>query len=681
MRITLILLAISLRLTLNSQNLDSIISAHEGASASKLVKVLEDGAWDNINSDFHTAERYALLSKSISDTANYLNGIAMSTNTLGVIYRKQSRYQESMALYRQSLKAWNELNNQKQMASCYQNMANVTRAMGLTDSAFYFAEKALNIGQSLNDSMRISGVLTTLGNLSKDVGKHEQAIQYYLETAKIDEAFGDSFYLSIDYSNIADLLRMINQYDKALEYYLLSWKLVKNSKDKLNESIALGSIGVAYNDLELKDSAAFYYQKSLELAQDINDSIGISQILNYQGELAYDEKRYEQALNIYSNSQLIAASIGEVRIVGLSKYGMGQSLIGLNKTKSALKLLREALQIAIETDNSELELSCYTALSNGYKTVNEPVLALRYLEQYVAKNDSVNSAQLQTRVADLETKYETEKKEQQIILLDSQNQLQAAIIDRNNLWLTIGLISFISLTGIGFLFYKQRSLKISTQFEKEKSALKAEQIQAVISSQEQERKRFAMDLHDNFGQLISALRLLVGQSGELKDKSSEILDKMYHSLKSIAFDLMPHTLMEKGLDKALDELYTQLNGLGGIKFNYRSFAPDLTMAKDHEIATYRIIQELTSNMMKYASSTKAEISLTQLDDQISIMLEDNGLGFDPQAFYHSTGNGWKNIKSRLDLMSGEIEIDAAPNRPGTTISLSIPLTNLMNQAA
>ncbi|MEP4668326.1 MAG: ATP-binding protein, partial [Cyclobacteriaceae bacterium] len=261
------------------------------------------------------------------------------------------------------------------------------------------------------------------------------------------------------------------------------------------------------------------------------------------------------------------------------------------------------------------------------------------------------------------------------------NQLQSTSLQRNQAVIAILVLLTLSIIGLGLWFYKRAQYQNRVKLEKEKARLKTEQTNAVIGSQEEERKRFAMDLHDNFGQLISALRLLTNQSEDIKSKSNQVLDQMYASLKEIAFDLMPQTLLQKGLVPALEELVTQLNRNGAVRFSLNTFDEGLGLSQESQIATYRIAQELINNNLKYAKAQNVNISITALEDSVNIMIEDDGIGFDTETLLKGAGNGWRNINSRLDLLNGEINFDSEPGSSGTTVLLNIPYSSTVKEAA
>lgn len=93
----------------------------------------------------------------------------------------------------------------------------------------------------------------------------------------------------------------------------------------------------------------------------------------------------------------------------------------------------------------------------------------------------------------------------------------------------------------------------------------------------------------------------------------------------------------------------------------------------HEISFYRIIQEWTNNIIKYASASRIEIQLVGHGDEINLTIEDNGNGFDPSILEKGKGNGWRNILTRLKLINGQVEVDTAEGRMGTTLVIGVQM--------
>ncbi|HEY0770739.1 MAG TPA: histidine kinase, partial [Sphingobacteriaceae bacterium] len=198
--------------------------------------------------------------------------------------------------------------------------------------------------------------------------------------------------------------------------------------------------------------------------------------------------------------------------------------------------------------------------------------------------------------------------------------------------------------------------------------------------QENERRRFAQDLHDGMGQLISALRLTIhsldSQGGQAAashfSKAETLLNDMHQEIRSIAFNLMPQTLVKNGVIPALKEVINRLSS-SNIHINISSFeVPDRL---DHlkEIALYRILQEWLNNIIKYSNARNIEIQFVGHAGEVNVVIEDDGDGFDQRLLQDNAGHGWKNIQSRISFLQASLYLDSQPGRKGTSLTINIPL--------
>ncbi|MEQ6118976.1 7TM-DISM domain-containing protein [Reichenbachiella sp. MALMAid0571] len=208
-------------------------------------------------------------------------------------------------------------------------------------------------------------------------------------------------------------------------------------------------------------------------------------------------------------------------------------------------------------------------------------------------------------------------------------------------------------------------------------------MEAIVKGQEDERNRFAKDLHDGFGQMISSLMLNIKglettQSTNIEKRSgifrqsTSILNDMYVELKNICFNLMPQTLLAAGVGEALKEFANRINESGEIIVEVSLFDMEERLTEIQEISIYRISQEWINNIIKYSNASKIELQITKDEDEITLLIEDNGTGFDKSALESGKGNGWKNIHSRANLIKGEVELDTTVGIKGNTFILNAP---------
>ena len=245
-----------------------------------------------------------------------------------------------------------------------------------------------------------------------------------------------------------------------------------------------------------------------------------------------------------------------------------------------------------------------------------------------------------------------------------------------NSWIAvlISLLMFIASIYIRQIFNWQGKIN---KLRKENEA---KVLSAIIKTEEKERQKFAKELHDGLGPILSSIKMaisavnksIVGNTNEKIIKKTELaVDNAILSIKEISNNLSPHILERFGLEKAIktftDTIITKENleiilssNLAGKRYNYNI-----------EVTLYRIIGELITNTLKYASASKVEISLFHYEKELELFYSDNGIGFD-MKHTRSKGMGLSNINSRVKSLDGEMEMHSK-HKKGFFLKITIPI--------
>jgi signal transduction histidine kinase len=240
----------------------------------------------------------------------------------------------------------------------------------------------------------------------------------------------------------------------------------------------------------------------------------------------------------------------------------------------------------------------------------------------------------------------------------------------------------VAITGV--LLFNRHRLKAKQAIQDEIIRQERLRSQSIIRSQEDERSRVSRELHDSLGQMLSAARLNLAaienkngsDTAEFK-KVLSMIDESCIEVRNISYDLMPALLVRAGLISAVEELAVKIGASSKLEVfvDYDENIP--RMSDETEINLFRIIQELLNNIIKYAQSTQVHIQFSINDIMLSILIEDNGKGFDKNILQISKGNGWHNIQSRLELLAGTIEIDSRLGN-GTVVHIEVPVKEIHN---
>jgi len=208
-------------------------------------------------------------------------------------------------------------------------------------------------------------------------------------------------------------------------------------------------------------------------------------------------------------------------------------------------------------------------------------------------------------------------------------------------------------------------------------------MQAIIATEESERRRIAQDLHDSVSQTISAAKInleVIGSelpfiNNEQKarfEKVITLVDYGFKEVRTISHNMMPWALHKTGLAQVIKQFIENIR-TDNTAINFFSSGFESPYDDTTEIILYRVLQESVNNVMKHAQANRLDISLIRTDQSISLTIEDNGKGFDitnPDVF---KGMGLNNLRSRINFLNGKVELDSQLNR-GTLVSVYIPLT-------
>ncbi|HEY8934925.1 MAG TPA: ATP-binding protein [Cyclobacteriaceae bacterium] len=247
------------------------------------------------------------------------------------------------------------------------------------------------------------------------------------------------------------------------------------------------------------------------------------------------------------------------------------------------------------------------------------------------------------------------------------------------------LLMLVAIIAIAFLFQRKLIKKERAYRDIEKLLQKQELESAyvLIRGQDEERKRIASDVHDNLGNLLATLKiysdLVLKKPSEaevdrLNNEINHLIENLTTEVRKIAHSLDFSTLKNFGLTAAIEQLCEAITNSG--KINVTSIIDVQRSPEDGDslLNLYRIVQELFTNTLKHAQASQIRFEITQVNSEITIIHEDNGVGFDVEAAANKS-MGLQNIQSRVNLMHGDMKIQSSPNGSAFIIEIPIPHGN------
>ena len=599
-----------------------------------------------------------------------------------------------------SVKAWDYYNDAKKLALKTGNeilVANTLELAGALSTksnianALRYYEQATNILSKWPNEL---AAIRSLGSIKNNLGvvhflngDYESALTYFMEAVKYLEAKDpDNYNIPIFYSNISTCYTNLGKWANAVENSKKALERALKAKQQFNIMAAYHSLGFCQiHNNEISDglkNIKTAYGMALKLKDMYYQSLYHQTMADYYK----TSNNYIQSIAENKEALEIINKLNYTYDIASIKTNIADCLLSLNKTSEAKAYILSAYKIAKSKQYKEMIKSVYELTSEAEKQTRNYQLALAYKDSAVSLGDSLYKAENIKRLEFEEAKYQSEKQQSRIVKLEKDKQLQQLTIRQNRLLNFILIGSFIILLLVGTLLVRNFRQKQQLHRQKIKELENEKQllaVEAVLKGQEEERKRLAKDLHDGLGGMLSGIKysfssvkgnMVINEENALSfQRAMEMLDSSIIELRRVAHNMMPESLIKFGIDAALKDFCSDITNSGALKVIYQSFhlddwQPEQTMS----IAMYRIIQELVNNVIKHAEASEVIVQLVKNNNQLNIVVEDNGKGFDTGILKQSKGNGWGNIKSRVDYIKGNIEINSVTGQ-GTTVNIEIAL--------
>ncbi len=544
--------------------------------------------------------------------------------------------------------------------------------------------KALTLAKKAKNYKIIVQVYNKLAMMDMDKGNYDTSLNKLIYSLNLAEKH--RFYENICYTlnNLGILHEVQGDTLKAIEYYLKNKELASQHNFKINQISSYVNIALLLKKKN-KPKAIDYLKKAYDLALEINDLNEQFNILNNLSYIYITTNKKENFQKAYK--YIIEAE------KNIEKTGIKENLFYTNFNKAFYYLKQENYQKAIDyylttlkhsTNgiNEEQKLRIYCAIADAYKKEGDFDKALLFREKYYNKKDSLFNIEKNKTFNEIQTKYEVEKKNLKINLLTQEKIIEQ---NRKNKIMYIGLSLILILTILLF-FYKHRIKvqKIISEKEKELSNQEKElkRIQGLVEGQNQERNRIAREIHDGVGGKLAGIKLNLTQinAGIQNSKVDQVLtnfSNVFNEIRAISHNLSSSYINENSMNYLINELQNEYNERKEFKIEATIYPENQLVNLEVEVKhqLYRIIQELISNISKHANAKNASINITCHEDFLNIIVQDDGNGFRENA---SKGVGLQNIRERLQLLNGQLDIEQSP-QTGTTIIIDIPNQNLFKQ--
>ena len=537
-------------------------------------------------------------------------------------------------------------------------------------------------GLKTKDSLQI-GVTAYL--LSKQLewrdGFKSKHIGLAILAVKALETTGDSIKIYAATDHLATFYEFLDSPSEAIELYKKAIQFYESTKDSIMLMHDKARLGFLYAKNGQPDLAQQLLKESRNLNIAIKDTILEIAFLIREFDECRKKQLYQKGLVKAREILALSEAINNNIFITLGLLKTGICHYHLGQYSAAIDYLHQTIQTERPISYSTNRRVSYDYLMQSYKATQNYPKALEYAQKYAALNDSILAKGRQKALHDLTLEYEAEKKQAEIEALETENiYIEAKNQQQTTFLWFIGIGAVILATLLGFvLWFYRKKIQQDQIISDQNKALNEQQIQtlerqvqltavqSMLEGQESERQRIAQDLHDSLGGLLSTIKLQLEQTQNPKD-IQPLLDKAAQEVRNISHHLQPSTLAQFGLVAALKDLVNLYQTSNVLTLDLQCYHVT-NLSKSVNLQLYRIIQEALHNAVKHAQATEILIQLNGETDALSIIIEDNGIGFDASISHQ--GSGLSNMRKRVEFLKGEFTIDST--EVGTSVYIVFPL--------
>lgn len=582
----------------------------------KLLKKAPDSA-------VYLAQRAIDLSEKI----NYPIGLGDGYIRLGLVEKDKGNYNEALALYRKSLTHRLKVGNEDLIARVYNNMGMAFTWQAKYDSSVHYLLMALKIAERLQLRSYQATYLMNLGIAYESNKDYDQAIRSNLRAKALYREEKDSIGILKATVNLAGIYYSKGDYSTSLVVSREALQSAEMQGDDINRFKAMGNMAAAFQQMKKNDSALYYMHQSLHYKIITEDKLGVALDMN----------------------------------------NMGAVFNELGKPDSSVFYLKKSLALAEEIGEINLASRNAEALADIFSKKGDYQQAFENQQKFSMYHDSVFTTSKAEAIADMQTRYETQKKEKEIQLLNKDNEIKSLAIKKQTVIRNSLLVGTLLLVIIGMLLFNR--FRISQ-----------------LHKQQAERLRISSDLHDEVGSTLSSVSLISSHAanqlsenkiadaaGLIREVSATAL-QMGDDMNDIIWAINPRNDTFESIITRLKNYASRLTQSKDIVLNFHADETlnRLELEMEERKNLYLICKEAINNAVKYSACKSLTVKLEKNKNQLCIEVSDDGCGFDLHTFkegWDEAGNGLKNMHNRAEDLNATLKVSSQPEA-GTKIKLT-----------
>lgn len=539
---------------------------------------------------------------------------------------------------------------------------------GETDSALHYYSQSLKTFEEINDSLQLFMLTVNMGAISQRTDKHDEAVAYFFKALRLAEQLGDQRGIAVCYNNLANTLDDKTDYRGALKYIQKVIDIRRSLGDSSGVGSAFLNMGAYYMNLEDLDSAQACFQKSLALINPHLNTDHFASALSNMGTVYSRQGKWAQALDFMQKEMRFREKNQLGNFVAGAYGNMANLYFRMKDYPNAIRYADKAVEAVHLSKELSVHKNAMRTLTESYLALGNTEKARKAFVEFTTLTDSLYRSETAGQVAEMQAKYESEKQQQENLLLKQKIETEELRHDqamaRRNFWLILG----VGLGFAGLLAFLWRSN--AAKLKEKKLEL------AHMQRLQQEKERISRDLHDNVGGQLTFLLHAIDDLNQPKTPNkAELADSINQSMREVMGKLRETiwAIHQEAVSytEFADKLKIFANSLFRHKAVQLHFQEELHQSGQLPsmvaLNLFRICQEILHNAFKHAEASEIRLQFKAGATGFELLLSDNGKGMQSSV---NKGHGLRNMQERAAENNIKLDCSSSIDK-GTSYRLHI----------
>jgi tetratricopeptide (TPR) repeat protein len=408
--------------------------------------------------DFKQAIHYLELSRDEYENLGKKLDVAKANQNIGLAYLMTADFEQANLFLHKAEDQFVKIGDKERLAYCLNNLGLVRYYKGDYPAALDYYKKASELYKEVNQPEGYAELINRIGMTYWSLGINDKALEYlqkYITLLNPENPKSQA----IGFNNLGAIYKEIGNTGKALEFFRKAADYYVKANDSLDVPSPLTNIGSIYYSNQEHDSALFFYNKSLIISDKMQDKLQSAKTKHNIALIYKDDKRYSESGDLLNEYLEMSKELGYKEGIAQAELSLGNLARAENKIEEAKKFYEDCVRDAGLIGLSNVVMLAHKSLSEILEEGHHYEEALLHFQQYMAVKDTILTKEKARIITELETRYETEKKEQENILLIKDNELKDKTINTLYLLLAGILILAVSLVFLVILYRRNALTK------------------------------------------------------------------------------------------------------------------------------------------------------------------------------------------------------------------------------